>query len=289
MNSAPGSPPPRAVHDRSAPVPERPLWLLAGGGLTVVGLVGVGVTWWHTVARQELTTHAAVRDVRELQLRDLGNADVVIRGSDRPDVAITRELRWVGLPDDVPAHREAVSGATLLIDNPCSGRSNCTIVYTIEAPRTSTARVTLTSGDVQASELADLQVTARSGDVAAQDIRRLDVHTESGDIEVCRVATALLSASSGDVSACSMAGPVEVETTTGKVDVEVTAGDAGVRVTTTSGDAQVRLPTGAAYDVRAETRTGHRNVAVSNDPGAARKVFVTTRSGDIDIIAPSSA
>ncbi len=270
-------------------MPERPLWLLVGGGLTVVGLVGVGVTWWQTVARQELTTHAVVRDVRDLQLRNIGGSGVVIRGSDRPDVAITRELRWVGLPDDVPELRESISGATLLVDNPCSGRSYCTIVYTIEAPRTSTARVSLTSGDVQASQLAALQVTARSADVAAHDIGSLDVRTDSGDIEVCRVTTALLSATSGDVSACSMSGPVEVETTTGKVDVEVAAGAAGVRVTTTSGDARVRLPAGAAYDVRAETRSGHRNVAVANDPVAARKVVVTTRSGDIDIIAPSSS
>lgn len=279
---------PRAVYDPTRPVPERPLWLLVGTALVCLALAGVGFTWWQTAARQELLTSGQFNGVQALEMRDLGSQDVVVRGSDRSNVSVTKRLTWVGNPGDQPAPREQVVGSTLVIENACAGRSWCAVEYTVEVPRSLIATVTVRSGDVQARDLASLQVTATSGSVTATDVATLDVRTESGDIEVCRVGArgaVLLRAGSGDVSACAVSGSIDIGTTSGEVDLELAIGadSPTVRVTTTSGDARLRLPAGAAYDVRTDTRSGTRQVSVPENPGAAGRVAVSTTSGDITV------
>ncbi len=273
---------PGAVFDPTRRVAEAPLWRLAGALLTVVAVAGAGMTWWQVAFRQERVTQQSVAGVTALEAH-LGAGRVTIRGTDRPDVQLTRTLSWAGLPDSQPAPRESLSGGTLRLDNPCTGHISCSASYLVEAPHALAARIEQSSGDVAADGIARLTVVVSSGDVSATGVDEVDVRTTSGDIQTHRIGRARLQTASGRVSGTDLTGEsAQIVTTSG--DVELRAAAVGrLTVDTTSGDVSVQVAGPQPVDVRAQTRTGRTEVEVPAAPSATRTVTVTTTSGDITV------
>nr|WP_170317304.1 DUF4097 family beta strand repeat-containing protein [Acrocarpospora corrugata] len=176
---------------------------------------------------------------------DAGSGDVVVSESDRSGVKVTETLHYRG---DKPTDGHRVSGDTLELSYDCS---DCAIDYRVEVPRGLNVTVDTGSGTITLRSLTG----------------PLDVSTGSGDIEATGLTarTAVAKTGSGDVQLKFTSAPDQTEVSTG------------------SGEGIVHVPKGP-YHVTMETGSGEQTVQVTQDPAAARKIFIKTGSGDAKVL-----
>lgn len=281
-----GQPPshaPASIIDPNRSVPERRAWVTVG--TVLVGAV-VGGAWFaawvdgHQVHATQTATYAA----GSIDLRNLGDHNVNINGSNRSDILVTRRVTWVGSSDAPPAPREAVIDSTLVVDNPCDSVGlTCSVDYRIEVPLTAAVHWAAGSGDLYAANVTSVVAKGSSSDITLREVGIVDVTTMSGDVDLCGLDTSLaVQTQSGEVEACDVTGTsAVVSTASGGVQFEGAPQVAMIR--TASGDVAVNLTAQERYAVQASSLSGDVDVNVIPDRTSSRTLDVTTSSGDITV------
>ncbi|GGK82585.1 lipoprotein [Sphaerisporangium melleum] len=235
---------------RSARARTRPGRVLAAAALLGGGLLltACGVTDLASPAKEETSAYDVDTKVPVLRV-DAGAGDIRVTESDRAAFHVTEKLYW---RNDKPVTEHPVQGDTLHLGYTCprSGWS-CGVDYTIEVPRGVRVSVKTGSGDVTLREVSGgLDVEAGSGTIDARGL--------SGGQAVARTG-------SGDVELRFTGTPDKVEVRTG------------------SGTGVVHVPDGA-YAVTAETGSGERKIAVTDDDSSPRTIVVRSGSGDAQVL-----
>ncbi|MFC8664340.1 DUF4097 family beta strand repeat-containing protein [Streptomyces sp. NPDC057199] len=177
-----------------------------------------------------------------------GSIEVVAGGGDR--VKVTERIRYTG---DRPTTEHTTSGGTLSLNpgdgcGPAGGPTDCRVSYRVEVPRSVSADLDSSGGDVTVTGLAGaIEVTAAGGRVRADDVS----------------ATSLRVSAQG-----------------GSVQAGFTAAPSSVDVDTKAGDVTVRVPN-EAYAVDVSAKGGSENVGVRTDPASARKITLNTEGGSV--------
>ena len=281
-----GQPPshaPASIVDPNRSVPERRAWVTVG--TVLVGAV-VGGAWFaawvdgHQVHATQTATYAA----GSIDLRNLGDHNVNINGSNRSDILVTRRVTWVGSSDAPPAPREAVIDSTLVVDNPCDSVGlTCSVDYRIEVPLTAAVHWAAGSGDLYAANVTSVVAKGSSSDITLREVGIVDVTTMSGDVDLCGSDnTVVVQTQSGEVDACDVTGPSAFVTTTSG-DVQFDGSPQIATVRTGSGDVTVTLTAQESYAVRATSSSGDVEIEMVPDRTSARSLDVTTSSGDITV------
>jgi hypothetical protein len=246
----------------------------------------VGGAWFaawvdgHQVHATQTATYAA----GSIDLRNLGDHNVNINGSNRSDILVTRRVTWVGSSDAPPAPREAVIDSTLVVDNPCDSVGlTCSVDYRIEVPLTAAVHWAAGSGDLYAANVTSVVAKGSSSDITLREVGIVDVTTMSGDVDLCGVDTSLaVQTQSGEVEACDVTGTsAVVSTASGGVQFE--GGPQVAMIRTASGDVAVNLTAQERYAVQASSSSGDVDVNVIPDRTSSRTLDVTTSSGDITV------
>lgn len=160
---------------------------------------------------------------------------------------------------------------------------NVYVNYVLTIPDQASLRVKNVSGDIDVRKIGgDLDVDDVSGDVIIEGAgRSVDGKTVSGDIHLTGAVGAVnLKAVSGSITASAVKGSVEAESVSGDIDLRDVREAASVRAKTISGgidcetdilpsgrysfDAlsggiRLTLPASAAFEIDAETFSGHIN------------------------------
>ncbi|MBK6301233.1 MAG: DUF4097 family beta strand repeat protein [Actinomycetales bacterium] len=281
-----GQPPshaPASIVDPSRNVPERGLWVAAGMALVAMAVGGAWFGAWvdgHQVHATQTATYAA----GSIDLRNLGDHNVNINGSNRSDILVTRRVTWVGSSDAPPAPREAVTDSTLVIDNPCDSVGlTCSVDYRIEVPLTAAVHWAAGSGDLYAANVTSVVAKGSSSDITLREVGIVDVTTMSGDVDLCGSDTSLaVQTQSGEVDACDVtAASVVIATASG--DVRFDGGPEVAIIRTASGDVTVTLTAQERYDLMASSSSGEVDVEAVPDRASSRTLDVTTSSGDITV------
>lgn len=281
-----GQPPshaPASIIDPNRSVPERRAWVTVGTVLVAAVVGGAWFAAWvdgHQVHATQTATYAA----GSIDLRNLGDHNVNINGSNRSDILVTRRVTWVGSSDAPPAPREAVIDSTLVVDNPCDSVGlTCSVDYRIEVPLTAAVHWAAGSGDLYAANVTSVVAKGSSSDITLREVGIVDVTTMSGDVDLCGLDTSLaVQTQSGEVEACDVTGTsAVVSTASGGVQFEGAPQVAMIR--TASGDVAVNLTAQERYAVQASSLSGDVDVNVIPDRTSSRTLDVTTSSGDITV------
>jgi hypothetical protein len=208
------------------------------------------------------------------------SGDVAVKTSAITETRITRIIRKNGDPG--PSYR--LDGSVLHLSTDCG--MNCSVSYQIETPPGIKVSGTLSSGDVNLTDVASADVTVSSGDV--------NVNGATGTVKI--------KATSGDINALSVAGPVTLQSTSGSVRgmdltggpivARATSGDVQLKVdkatsvtaVASSGDVQLMIP-GGAYRVHAQAGSGDSTVGpgITSDPSSKNVLDLTAGSGDVTV------
>lgn len=266
-------------------------------------------------------------------LVDVADMDVALRSGDVPDTAVTTELRISGVSEDravrwIEGHTPLVDtvGTGLSIRVPPAnygflglGLLTARAKLGIITPSTVIPDVTTTSGEIHSrgdfAGADPLRLRTAKGDMEFEGAARsLDIRTSSGDarIEVVRPLEKLFArtadgdvtlsggarnvhvdTASGNIWLTNLSGPVEVETSTGKITLRWDRLDAGteVRVSNHSGRTRLVLPAGATPKGTLTSTSGRIRCAlpgtISEDgttvtlQGDGPQLSVSTVSGEI--------
>jgi putative adhesin len=250
------------------------LWRAIAGVSTLALIVAAVLVAWsllHPIAsgEREVRDHTYRQAVVRLEFADFEASGVSVVG-DAPagEVHITRTYRWGG-GGPKPRETETWDGQTLRISHDCGDADDdvCSIGYRVRVPKDVAVQANSSSGEVT--------VTGVGGAV--------EVETVSGEIELAGLSGELTATSvSGQVSTRDIrSASARVTSVSGEVTLAFVAPPQVVSVRTTSGEARVTVPAGAAYRVDARTGSGGREVGVTSDVGAARAVEVESVSGSV--------
>ena len=223
---------------------------VAIGALGVLALAGGGLAIADSALSQHDESSFTAAGIRELVV-DLDAGDVtLVPGASEGRVAVDTSREWAW---SKPAFRHSVEEGVLTLSGDCPnlGFGTCRVDQRVTVPAGVDVRVSISSGDIQATglKLAQLDVLTDSGDISARDVdaRRVRAETSSGDVEA------------------SLAETPE------RVNAE-----------TSSGNVTLTVPNGA-YNVDAETSAGQVRVNVDDNPTATRRLSAHSSSGDVTI------
>ncbi|MEU4094632.1 hypothetical protein [Streptomyces sp. NPDC026673] len=164
-------------------------------------------------------------------------------------ISVTETLEYGSVK---PSTRHQVENGTLkLVGSGCGDSRPCRVDYLIRVPAETTVTVRVDNGGVEAE-----------GVTGAVDLRTGN-GTVSGTALGARRAS--LSSENGTVDAAFDVAPDEVTTTAENGAVTVT------------------VPPGTAYDVRARTGVGMKQVSVPTDPSSPRRITATTDNGMVTV------
>ncbi|MFD6184447.1 DUF4097 domain-containing protein [Streptomyces goshikiensis] len=212
------------------------------------------------------TADATVSEaVTSVEVTDARRGSISITPGEGPGVTVHRTVHYRDTAEPKPTQQ--VTGGVLTFTNGCD---NCYIDYELKVP--SAARVTLenSSGAVSVTGVAAAKVKTTSGSVKAEKIAGpLDVETSSGTV----TGTALAGPSAG------------VRTDSGSTRLEFTAAPSSVTTDTGSGSMTLKVP-GGPYKVDVTTTSGKREVRVPSDPAAKSTITAKASSGDVEISTP---
>ena len=157
------------------------------------------------------------------------------------------------------------------------------------------AEISIDTGDLYATRATltstkSVKIETDTGDVKLKNLNTasLGIETDTGDIDLTDITVSdsiILSADTGDVEikGSLTARYLEIETDTGEVDADEAVINAEIiSIETDTGDISAKI-TGKLtdYTVTAKTRTGDSNI--TNQAGGAKKLTVTSSTGDIEI------
>jgi DUF4097 and DUF4098 domain-containing protein YvlB len=200
-------------------------------------------------------------------------ADAGVTGVD-----VRRTVHYV---HTTPARTARVEGSTLILDMNCG--NGCAVSYQVRLPGGAAVSGSATSGDVTLRGVGPVDLQVSSGDVTVDGASSVDIRSTSGNVILTDIAgPTSVHVTSGDIRAHGLAGPtVQLETTSGDITATL-ATPANVTARVNSGDVQLRVPPGS-YRVEAHSTSGHRDVAIPDDPSGTYTLDVSTGSGDITI------
>ncbi len=232
----------------------------------------------------------------------LGPAAVTLLPADTATTRVTVELQHSGPP---PEYGVVLEGTTLYLTLLCGEQEVCDGSFTVFAPASVSANLNSSTGEV-VIEGIDGVVTVTT-DEGTVDLDRIggsvDVYAGSGAVDLRGVGGAVAASShdaeikvasvEGDLDLSSqlgllvgtdlMAAQGRAETDSGQVFLTWSASPDQVEVESVSGDVFLTVPAGP-YQVIAGSTTGEVTVTgVSEEPGAASVLRVTTEFGNITI------
>ncbi|NUT42270.1 MAG: DUF4097 family beta strand repeat protein [Thermoactinospora sp.] len=220
---------------------------IAGALAAAALLTGCGVVGGPT--QQEEISYDVPDKVAKLVL-DSESGDIVVNESDRAGIRVVETRHW---NNDKPNAQHKVNGDTLDVSYTCPDDfvNNCSVDYRLEVPKGLELTLETGSGDLTLRTLSGV-VRAKSG--------------------------------SGDISASGLVGKLfRAETGSGDVELKYASTPDEIKVETGSGNATVWVPQGP-YDVQTKTGSGATEVAVTDEPGATRKISLETGSGDVKVL-----
>ncbi|MDH2425125.1 DUF4097 family beta strand repeat-containing protein [Sphaerisporangium sp. TRM90804] len=224
--------------------------LIAAGAVLGAGLIlsGCGLQHIASPTKEETKTYDVTGTLGVLHVKS-GSGTIVVSESSRSSVKVVETMHWKG---DKPVTRHPVDGGTLLLDYNCGENDwGCGVDYRVEVPRG--LRVNADSGS------GDITLRALSG----------EVHAKAG---------------SGAIDANGLGGKRAIaETGSGDVELRFTTTPDDVKVGTGSGTGAVWVPQGT-YHVTTSTGSGSRQVEVTTDESAPRRIVVKTGSGDAKVL-----
>lgn len=210
-----------------------------------------------------------------------GKGNVVVQPGDRSQVEIRRTVSYRG---ERPTQRTySIESSVLRLHTSCR-RDNCTVSYTVKAPKGVRVLGENGAGDLRVSGVSTVDAKVGKGDVAVRDSTgAVDVRTGSGNVELVDLrGPTNVKVSTGDIQAYGVrTTALTAETSSGNLRLE-TLVPADVRAKTSSGDIRLVVPSGE-YHVNAVTKSGNVDVRVVHDPTAARTLDLETKDGDIAV------
>ncbi|MEU1539391.1 DUF4097 family beta strand repeat-containing protein [Actinacidiphila glaucinigra] len=164
-------------------------------------------------------------------------------------ISVTETLEYGAVK---PATRHRVEGGTLrLVGSGCGNSRPCRVDYVVRVPPATPVTVRVDNGEAEADGVTGA----------------VDLGTGNGSVTGTALGArrASLTSENGAVEASFEAAPEEVTATTGNGMVTVT------------------VPAGTAYDVRARTGVGMRQVSVPTDASSSRRITATTGNGMVTV------
>jgi hypothetical protein len=261
------------IDDRStAPAGTRTVGVL-GAILTVVALVALTGAAWYWLSGGRVTNTETQRQVYRQPVErievDLAGGDVTVVGGMTDAVGVTRVLTWS--ERQKPTVSESFDGTTMRIEQPqcANGGHRCAASYDLAVPSSVALSVHTDGGSIRTEGITGTEI----------------LHTSGGDVTVGRASGNLdLSTSGGSISGSDLSCAETVAGTSGG-DITLGYASAPNRVVagTSGGSVQVSVPSGDRYRVQAGASGGTADVAVSQDPAAARSITARTEGGDVRI------
>lgn len=246
----------------------RPVWRMGGALVTLAALVMGSVTVLGLLLQNSETASKTYKRPLSSLALDVDNADIELEPGPAGQVRVIRVTDWTAVKPEI---QEDWESETLRIRTRCviEVGKPCRVSYRLQVP----PRLALT-------------VKAVGGDVTARSLTGpVDVDLIGGNI--------LLDDLTGDVVAASRGGDMMILQSRSKsVRVTAHAGNALVHFTTppsaadirmTAGDLDVRVPSGFAYALDAESIAGTRDVAVDDDLAAPHKIRARVSAGDLSV------
>lgn len=225
-------------------------------------------------------------DVEKVKITEVvigpgGSGDVTVRTADIAEVRINRTVRYRG---DEPGRTYVLKGTVLHASSDCG--DHCSVSYDIEAPTGVTVRGEQGSGDLTLSNVGSADVQVGSGEVTLTgSAGAIAARTGSGDITATDLHGAVtLRTGSGNIEASRLGGgTVSVQTGSGNVDLALDRA-ANVRAQTGSGNVTLAVPQDT-YRVRAASRSGDREIGVTDDPKGRYLLELNAGSGNVSVSA----
>ncbi|MCI2419594.1 DUF4097 domain-containing protein [Saccharopolyspora sp. K220] len=270
---------------------------LAVGGAVLVLLGGAALTWGPLASAEERTT--ALDGINGVELAN-GSGDVEVRYVPGGRAEITQRVqRWGAAffsEGDEVEHR--VEGGALVLATACGW--NCSVDYQVTLPSPVPVRGNLDSGSLRVVGMQSVRTEIGSGSVEVSDIDGpVDVRTGSGSVRVSQVDGPVdAHTGSGEITLAGLGGNVQAETGSGDIDgrdlrgAEIVAttqsgnaelhlvGPQSAEVSTGSGDVELTVPD-ERYRVDTDTGSGDVDIQVPQDPAAAKRLELSTGSGNI--------
>ncbi|MCD9145022.1 DUF4097 family beta strand repeat-containing protein [Streptomyces albireticuli] len=237
--------------------PMRLLTAVVTAGIAVGGLSACGLT--RENFEDDTTLSQKVTSVRLAT----GSGGVVLRGKEgATEVKVHRYVEYGGDRPEGATHR--VENGVLVLDD-CG--KDCSVAYTVELPAGLPVTGGTSSGAVKLAGTGAVKVTTDSGAIDLFDVKgAVDVQADSGAI----------------TGRGLKGGPVEARADSGAVTLTL-ASPQDVRAEADSGAVTLTTPSSGRYRVTAETDSGGKDIAVSDDPSGTHRLRLRTDSGAIKV------
>ena len=256
--------------DIPMPLPGRPLWVIFG---TLIAIVGLGWGAFNVVdllAHEEIQrseTFAAVGITTINVDNDGGRVEIIGADTDeiRLDADISRGLRETG-------YSWEMVGDTLQVEGTCPmlGSQWCWVKYRIVVPRGVDVIVNSDDDRIAVSEIeGDVTVNANNG--------RVELGTIAG--------TVVVDSDNGRISGTGLTSDsVTATADNGRIELAFTDPPALVDARADNGSVDIAVPSVEGdYDVTTQADNGSENVEVTDDPTSSRVIRAETDNGSITI------
>ncbi|MCC3767174.1 DUF4097 family beta strand repeat-containing protein [Streptomyces sp. UNOC14_S4] len=211
------------------------------------------------------TADAQVKEkVNSVEISGARRGTVVIKAGDGPEVSIHRTVHY--RDDAEPKPTQHVSDGALTFTRGCD---NCYIDYELTVPAS-----------------VQVKVSSSSGKVDVRGVAAADVKTSSGAVTVASIAGVLnVGTSSGSITGTGLSGPsAKIGTYSGDTKLDFTKAPGEVSTDSTSGSVRLKVP-GGPYRVEVRGTSGKREINIPTDPSAKSALKFKATSGDIEVSA----
>ena len=253
--------------------------LVATAAIAVTALAGcdIDVDFGGKEFRDTYTETVAVTEIR----LDGGSGELTVRPGVAGQVEISRVVRYRG--DTAPTERRhRTEGTALMLSSDC-GR-NCSISYTIAAPRGVKVTGHSDSGNLELSGVSTVDLRLGSGEIIVKDATgSVRLEADSGNIDLTAVdGTLSARTGSGEIQARDIrSNSVNLIADSGNIGLTM-ATPADVQIQTGSGEINLNVPTGD-YQVDAQAGSGEVNIDVPSVATAANLLHLRADSGNISV------
>lgn len=261
----------------SGPVTASPrlrrVMLVVGSVFTVLALAGTVLNLFNQVARHSYTvTHsieeAALGGVSALEARNSAGS-TTITGSSRSDVALTADVVDGLFSAD---HRHELRADRLRVTGGCrwAFATHCRVDHHLQVPEGFLVEARNRHGDLTLAHLSGpVRTDVRFGALRGDDLHgAVEIDHGFGRVELDGIESQRVSITQrfGEVTVAFVDAPEEIV-----LDLRF-------------GDAVIELPDdGGAYDVRASSSFGERDIRVRTDASSNRTIRVDHEFGDVTI------